>query len=53
VADNGTASKDGLFMVLGIMAVTSNGNVWSCIVLSICLLYLGIMVARMITKVWS
>jgi hypothetical protein len=52
VADNGTTSKDGLFIVLGIMAVNSDGNVWSCIVLSVCLLCLGIMVARRITKVW-
>jgi hypothetical protein len=53
VADDGTASRDGLFMVLGIMAVNSIGNVWSCIVLSIYLLCLGIMVARRIMKVWS
>jgi hypothetical protein len=53
VADDGTASGDGLFMVLGMMAVNSVGNVWSCIVLSVCLLCLGITAARRITKVWS
>jgi hypothetical protein len=39
-------------MVLGITAVNSVGNIQSCIVLSVCLLCLGIMAARRITKVW-
>jgi hypothetical protein len=53
VADGGTAGRDGFFTVLGIMAVNSIGNVWSCIVLSVCLLCLGITAARRIMKVWS
>jgi hypothetical protein len=52
VADDGTASKDGLFTVLGIMVVNSIGNFWSYIVISVCLLCLGITVARRIMKVW-
>jgi hypothetical protein len=51
VADGGTTGRDGFFTVLGITAVNSIGNVWSYIVLSVCLLYLGITVARRITKV--
>jgi hypothetical protein len=46
--DDGTASRDGFFTVLGIMVVNSIGNVWLCIVLSVCLLCLGIMVARIL-----
>jgi hypothetical protein len=52
VADGGTAGRDGFFTVLGITAVNSVGNVWSCIVLCICLLCLGITAARRITRVW-
>jgi hypothetical protein len=53
VADDGTAGRDGLFTVLGMTAVNSVGNVLSCLVLSVCLLCLGITAARRITKVWS
>jgi hypothetical protein len=52
VADNGTASRDGLFIIFGITAVNSIGNIWWCIILSVYLICLGITAARRIMKVW-